>query len=334
MAERNLFIKIGSFLIGLIIILLAVILSIRFGANDITYSTIWKSIFQYDASDSNHILIHQLRIPRAIAAIFVGAALAVSGAIMQGVTRNALASPSIMGVTAGATFFVAIVFAIFRDPSYSAIVIGALVGAGLGVGLVFLFTSIAKGGITPVKLALAGSAITSLLSALSTAIGLKFDISKDMSYWYAGGLSSIQPIHVQIAVPLISGGIILAILLSRSISVASLGDEVAKGLGLKTTFVRILSTIAVLILTGTAVSIAGMIGFVGLIVPHIVRIIVGVDYRWIIPMSAIFGGALLLVADIVGRVINDPFETPAGAVTALIGVPFFLYLARKDGRGL
>lgn len=200
--------------------------------------------------------------------------------------------------------------------------------------VLYFYLLLLQRGITPVKLALAGSAITSLLSALSTAIGLKFDISKDMSYWYAGGLSSIQPIHVQIAVPLISGGIILAILLSRSISVASLGDEVAKGLGLKTNFVRILSTIAVLILTGTAVSIAGMIGFVGLIVPHIVRIIVGVDYRWIIPMSAIFGGALLLVADIVGRVINDPFETPAGAVTALIGVPFFLYLARKDGRGL
>ena len=134
--------------------------------------------------------------------------------------------------------------------------------------------------------------------------------------------------------PFVAGGLILALLISRSISILSLGEEIAKGLGQNTRLIKLLGTIAVLFLTGAAVSIAGMIGFVGLVIPHITRFIVGVDYRWIIPCSAILGGILLIVADIVGRMVNAPFETPVGAVTALIGVPFFLYLARKEGRGL
>lgn len=327
--------SIKSFLvISVLLLFAATLISIRFGANNITYTDIINSILHFDTTNPAHVVIHELRIPRAVAALFVGAALAVSGAIMQGVTRNALASPSILGVTSGSSFFVALAFAFYNEPSYIMIAVHALFGAAIGAAFVFGATAVARGGITPVKLALAGSAITALLSSLSTAIGLKYDISKDISYFYAGGFASIQPIHIKLAVPLIIIGLILAICLAPSISVLSLGEEVAKGLGQRTMLIRVLSSLAVIILTGAAVSIAGMIGFVGLVVPHMVRPIVGVDYRRVLPASAVTGGLLLLLADIAGRTINSPFETPAGAVTALIGVPFFLWLARKDGRGL
>ncbi|MED3928580.1 iron ABC transporter permease, partial [Priestia megaterium] len=166
------------------------------------------------------------------------------------------------------------------------------------------------------------------------AIGLKFNVAKEMNFWYAGGVSGIQMNQLKYAIPVIIIGIVISIFLSRSITILSLGDEVSTGLGQNTRIVRILGMIAVLLLTGAAVSIAGMIGFIGLVVPHITRFIVGIDYRYIIPCSAIIGAVLLLAADILGRMINPPFETPVGAVTALIGVPFFLYLARKEGTNL
>lgn len=334
MHHRNVFFQIGIFIFSCILVCLAIGISIQFGASNLTYQQIWDGVFHYDGENFEHVILHELRFPRAIAALLVGAALGVAGAIMQGITRNALASPSIMGITAGASFFVAIAYAIQDQPSFYQLIAASFVGAGLSTALVFGLTAVSRGGISPIKLALAGAAMTALLNSLSTAIGLKFDIAKDISYWYAGGLHTIQPMHIQIAFPFVIIGIILAIILSRSISVLNLGEDVAKGLGQRTNRIRVLCTIAVLLLTGAAVSIAGMIGFVGLVVPHIVRALVGVDYRWIIPMSAVFGGTLLLFADIVARVVNRPFETPVGAITALIGVPFFLYFARKDGRSL
>nr|WP_229677428.1 iron ABC transporter permease [Psychrobacillus lasiicapitis] len=319
---------------GIALLILSVFLSINLGATNQSAQIVWDALFHFDKENSSHVIIRELRLPRAIAAIFVGAALAISGAIMQGMTRNPLASPSIMGVTAGSSFLIAIALAVVPSVTYLGLMMFSFVGAGLGAALVFGITAMAKGGMTTVKLALTGSAITSLLSSLSTAIGIKFNVSKDISYWYAGGVSSVQPQHIMFALPFIIAGIILALVLSRSISVLSLGEEIARGLGQRTGVIRFLGTIAVLLLTGAAVSIAGMIGFVGLVIPHITRFIVGVDYRWIIPCSAVLGGLLLIVADMIGRMINAPFETPVGAITAIIGVPFFLYLARKEGRGL
>lgn len=332
---KNPFTSSAVIIIGIILLALSVVVSINFGASStLSYQDVWSAIFHFDPTNSSHVIIRELRLPRAIAAISVGAALAVSGAIMQGMTRNPLASPSIMGVTSGSSFLIAIGLAALPGISYLGLMMFSFVGAGLGAALVFGISAMAKGGVTPVKLALVGSAITSLLSSLSTAIGIKFNVSKDISYWYAGGVSSIQPQHILFAIPFIIVGLILALILSRSISVLSLGEDVAKGLGQRTGYVQLLGTIAVLLLTGAAVSIAGMIGFVGLVIPHITRFLVGVDYRWIIPCSAILGGILLITADIVGRSVNPPFETPVSAITALIGVPFFLYLARKEGRGL
>ncbi|MDF2902632.1 MAG: ferrichrome transporter permease [Bacillus sp. (in: firmicutes)] len=317
---------------GALILIFALVSSIHFGAADLSYKTVWKAIFAFDSENSSHVIIRELRLPRAIAAVIVGAALAVSGAIMQGMTRNLLASPSIMGVTAGSSFLIAIAFAFLPAITYTGLISFSFIGAGIGAVLVFGISSLSKGGMTPVKVALAGSAITSLLSSLSTAIGIRFNVSKDISYWYAGGVSGVQMSQVKYVLPFVFAGLILALLLSRSISILSLGEEIAKGLGQNTMMIKILGTITVLFLTGAAVSIAGMIGFVGLVIPHITRFLVGVDYRWIIPCSAVLGGILLILGDIIGRMINAPFETPVGAITAIIGVPFFLYLARKEGR--
>ncbi|WP_307341077.1 FecCD family ABC transporter permease [Metabacillus malikii] len=331
---KNSIIGISLFIAGIFLLLLSIILSIHFGAANLSYKDVLDAMFAFNPDNPSHVIIRELRLPRAIAAVTIGASLAVSGSIMQGMTRNPLASPSIMGVTAGASFLIAIALAIIPGISYIGLMSFSLLGAGLGAGLVFGISSLSKGGVTPVKLALAGSAITTLLSSLSTALGLKFNISKDISFWFVGGFSSVQPQHITFALPFILCGLVCALFLARSITTLSLGDDVAKGLGQNINLVKLFGTLVVLLLTGAAVSIAGMIGFIGLVVPHITRFLVGTDYRRIIPFSAILGGLLLIFADIIGRLVNAPFETPVGAITAIIGVPFFLYLARKEGRGL
>lgn len=332
--NKNLLVSMIILFVGIASLVISIIVSVNFGAADLNYRDVYRALFEFDEQNPSHVIIRELRFPRAIAAVCVGAALAVSGAIMQGMTRNPLGDPSIMGVTAGSSFLIAIALAFIPSVTYLGLMMFSFAGAGLGAALVLGITSLSKGGSTPVKLALAGSAITSLLSSLSTAIGIKFNISKDISYWFVGGVSSAQPQHVLFALPFILGGLLLALVLSRSISILNLGEEVAKGLGQKIILVKLFGTLVVLLLTGAAVSIAGMIGFIGLVIPHIIRFLVGNDYRLIIPCSAVLGGILLLVSDIIGRTINAPFETPVGAVTAIIGVPFFLYLARKEGRGM
>lgn len=319
---------------GIIFLILSIGISIMYGASDIGFITIWHSLAQFDPTSTSHQIIRGLRIPRALAAALIGAALAISGSIMQGMTRNALASPSIMGVTAGATFMMAVAFAFIPDASNLTIMFWAFLGAGLGVSIVFGVGSVSKSGLTPVKLALAGTAVTAILSSISSAIAIYFNIAKDISFWYAGGVSSVQWVHVQLLAPVAAVGFILALLLANSITVLNLGDDVAKGLGQQTILVKLTGFLVVLLLTGAAVSVSGTIGFIGLVIPHITRFLVGSDYRWIIPCSAILGGLLLVIADTISRMINPPFETPVGTITALVGVPFFLYLARREGRGI
>ncbi|WP_110112718.1 iron ABC transporter permease [Bacillus sp. CGMCC 1.16541] len=319
---------------GLVALFLSMGASISVGAADIDLMTVWQGVFYFNPEFTSHQIIQELRMPRAITAALVGAFLAISGAIMQGMTRNPLASPSIMGVTDGSAFAIALAFAFFPGTSYVGLMIWSFVGAGIGAGLVFTIGALSKGGLTPVKLALAGAAVGALLSSFSSAIAIHFQVAQDISFWYAGGLAGTKWMSVKLALPVAIVGIALAIILSRSVTILSLGEDVAKGLGQRTVIVKILGTVVVLLLTGAAVSIAGSVGFIGLVIPHITRFLIGVDYRMIIPCSAVLGGLLLVWADIGARMINPPFETPVGAVTAIIGVPFFLYLARKEGRGL
>lgn len=319
---------------GLCLLCLGVFLSISLGAADIHLRTVWDAIFHYQPTKTSHQIIHDLRLPRTAAAALVGALLAVSGAIMQGMTRNPLAEPSIMGVTSGSAFAVSIAFAFFPGLSAMGLVLWSFAGAGLGASTVMGIGMFSRGGLTPVKLALAGTAVTYFFTGISTAIAIRFDVAQDISFWYAGGVAGVKWSGVQLLLIAGAVGLTLAFFIARSVTVLSLGDDLAKGLGQYTSAVKLVGMLIVVILTGAAVSIAGTIAFIGLIIPHITRFLVGVDYRWIIPCSAVLGAVLLVFADIAARLVNAPFETPVGALTSLIGVPFFFYLARRERRGL
>lgn len=314
--------------------MLGLMVSVSVGAADIRLATVWEAVVHFNPDLTQHQIIQELRLPRAFAGALVGIGFAVSGAIMQGMTRNPLADPGLLGINAGAGFVLALCFAFFPGLPFHYLILFSFAGAAVGTGLVYGIGSIAKGGLTPVRLALGGAAVSALLVALSEGIALYFHISQDLAFWYAGGVAGTKWLQINIVWPWIVGGTVAALLLARSITVLSLGDEIASGLGQRTGWIKLAGTLISLVLAGAAVSAVGSIGFVGLVIPHIARALVGVDYRWIIPCSAVLGGLLMVIADIGARMVNPPFETPIGALIALIGVPFFLYLARKERREL
>lgn len=314
---------------GIAALLLSLALSISVGAADISLSSVWEAVFQFDPDLIQHQVIKELRMPRALSGALVGAAFAVAGAVMQGMTRNPLADSSLLGVNAGAGFMLAVCFAFFPAMSYMGLMFICFAGAAVGLGLVYGIGSFAKGGLTPTRLTLAGAAVGALLLALTEGIAIYFRIGQDLAFWYAGGLAGIKWLQLQVAAPWIIGGLLAAAAISRSITLLSLGEDVAAGLGQRTVWVKAAGVLIVLLLAGTAVSAVGSIGFVGLIIPHISRFLVGVDYRWIIPCSAILGGLLMVLADIGGRMVNPPQETAIGVIIAVIGVPFFLFLITR-----
>lgn len=238
-----------------------------------------------------------------------------------------------MGVTSGSGFAIALAFAFFPGLSAAGLVLWSFAGAGIGALIVFGIGLFSKGGLTPVKLALAGTAVGYFLTGLSSAIAIRFDVAQDVKFWYAGGVASVKWEGVQLLLAVGVIGLLLAFLIARSVTVLSLGEELAKGLGQYTSLVKVIGMFVVVLLTGASVSVAGAISFIGLVIPHITRFLVGVDYRWIIPCSAVFGAVLLVFSDIAARLVNAPFETPVGALTALIGVPFFFIWRAGKGEG-
>lgn len=320
-------------IIGLIILFLGMGLSISLGAKDISLYTVFNSIFT-GKEGINSQIVRDIRMPRAISAAFVGAFLAISGAIMQGITRNPIAEPSIMGITQGATFTISIAFAMQKGIDSVGLMIFAFIGASISGLLVYFISSRSIKGVDPVKLVLAGTALGTLLISLATAIAMYFNLSQQLSFWISGGLTTAKWPGVKMLLIVGIVGVTAAMIMSSKITILSLGEEIAIGLGQNTNAIRFISIVIVIILSGSAVAVAGNIAFVGLIVPQIVRSLVGPDYRYIIPCSLIIGAVLLVYSDIVARMINQPYETPIGALTALIGVPFFIYLVRKEAREL
>ncbi|GEK32919.1 FecCD family ABC transporter permease [Kurthia sibirica] len=321
-------------LFGLLILILSMLVALLYGAADVGITAIFDAIFHYDKTNSNHQVIRDLRLPRIIGAALVGASFAVAGAIMQGMTRNPLADSGLLGINAGAVLVMAISFAFFPGLPYYYLILFSFIGAAVSASLVFGVGSLAQGGLTPLRLVLAGTAVSALFSALSEGIALNFRVGQDLAFWYAGGVAGTTWLQLQVMLPVVLIMIIGAVIISKSVTLLSLGEDIAAGLGMNTRVVKIAGTLIVLVLAGTAVSVVGAVGFVGLIVPHVTRYIVGVDYRFIIPCAAIIGAILLVLADLIARTINAPYETPIGALIALIGVPFFLYLARKERREL
>lgn len=320
--------------IGLVLLIFGVVISISLGAKNIDLSTIVSSIL-HDSNDINTKIIRDVRIPRAIAAALVGGFLAVAGAIMQGITRNPIAEPSVMGITQGATFMIAVALVIQRIfpnliISSFAMMMFAFAGASISGLLVYFVSSRSMRKVDPVKLALAGTALGTLLISLAMGISMYFNLSQQLTFWISGGVTGAKWSSITLLAIIGGAALIGAILMAPKITILSLGEEIAIGLGQKTNKIRFISILLVILLTGASVSVAGNIVFVGLIIPQIVRGIVGADYKYIIPSSMVFGSVLLVYSDILARMINPPYETPIGSLTALLGVPIFIYLVRKD----
>ena len=321
----------AGLVIGLILVAVVAMFSLRFGAHPISTKQAWSAIFNYDNTVYEELVVRTMRVPRTVIALGVGAALGVTGAVMQAITRNPLADSSILGVSGGASF--AVVTAIFYlgITSPYQFVWFAFAGALFAAVLVFTVGASGKDGPTPVKLTLAGVVIASLLSAWTSALVLLDEQTMDVArFWMAGSVAG-RPLDVfWIVSPFLIVGTAACIFMGHQLNVLSMGEETARSLGMNTSRTRLICGILVVIITGAAVAAAGPIGFVGLAVPHMVRAVIGPDYRWILAYSVIVGAIFLTGADILGRVVLDTGELQVGIVTALLGAQFLIYLARKS----
>ena len=321
--------KAWGVVLGLLVVLLLVYASVILGLTRITPEMVFRSIYYFDGSNE-HIIIRDARIPRALIAAAVGASLALAGTIMQGLTKNPLASPSIFGVNAGASFFVVAGISFLGATSLEAFTWLAFTGAACAAVVVYLLGSMGRDGLTPVKLTLAGAAMAALFSSLTQGMLTLNERALDqVLFWLAG---SVQGREIEIlfsVLPYLTAGWLLSLVMGKQMNLLAMGEDMAKGLGQKTLLVKVLGAIVIVLLAGGAVAVAGPIGFIGIVIPHIARWLVGIDYRWVIPYSAILGAVLLLLADIGARYVIMPAEVPVGVVTAFIGAPFFVYIARR-----
>lgn len=313
--------------IGLLV--LAVLLSLAVGARNIDTMTVLHALFSNDGSDEA-LIVRTLRVPRTIVGLAVGAAIGLAGAVIQGLTRNPLADPGLLGVEAGAALSVVVAIHFFGIGSMLGYVWFGLIGAALAGALVYGLGSIGRGGATPLRLVLAGAALTMVLASFtSTLLLLDQQALDQIRFWQAGSLAGRELEVAAYVAPFIGVGVILALLSSRGLNALSLGDEVARGLGQSIARTRAMSALSIVLLCGAATAAAGPIGFVGLAVPHIARAFTGPDHRWLLPYSMVLAPAVLLLADVVGRVVLRPGELQVGIVTAVVGAPVFILLARR-----
>lgn len=322
--------KFIGLIIGVVVLFISFLLSIKMGLTQIDFKTVFNSFFSYNSELTNHIIIRSSRLPRAIIASLVGSSLAIAGALMQAITRNPLASPSIMGINAGALFAVTIAITIFSVSSLVNLMWIAFLGAGLAAFLVYILSSIGREGLTSMKIILAGAAITALFVSITQGILVLNETGlQEVLFWIAGSVSGRSIDMLLPILPFIIIASVTAFLLSNSINIMAAGDDIARGLGQKVIYMKIVLTIIFVILAGSSVAIAGQIIFVGLMVPHIAKLLVGLDYKWVIPYSSIIGASLVLISDVISRFVIIPSELPIGVVTALLGTPFFIYITRK-----
>lgn len=317
--------------LALIALVIVLSLAMTNGAETISMQEVIRALVTKDSSSGIHIL-REIRFPRIAAALLVGSALGVSGAVMQGMTRNPLADPGLLGLSAGANTALAISMAFLPNLNYFSMMIASFMGAAIGALLVLGLGASKIGGFTPLRLVLAGAAVSAFLTALSEGIGIYFKLSKFISMWTAGGLMGTNWNQVKVIGICILIGLCLALLMAKQLTILSLSEEIAISLGQNTFRTKMVLFFANIILTGSAVALAGNMAFVGLIVPHFVRAIVGTDYRRVIPMSMLTGGTFIVFSDFLARMIGRPYETPMVAVVSMLGLPIFLLLAKKGGR--
>jgi iron complex transport system permease protein len=289
----------------------------------------WEA-FKNNNGTNEHLVIETVRLPRALIAAAVGSSLAIAGALMQTLTKNPLASPSIFGINAGAGFAVVIAVSLFQISHLQAFAWIAFLGAAVAAISVYFIGSLGREGLTPMKLTLAGAAIAAMFASFTQGFLVLSEVALDqVLFWLAGSIQG-RKLEILISViPYLVVGWIGALLLSSKLNVLSMGEDVAKALGIRTGLLKIGIGFIVILLAGGAVAVAGPVGFIGIVIPHITRRIVGIDHKWVIPYSAFLGAILLLVADILARYVIMPEEVPVGVMTAIIGTPFFIYIARR-----
>ncbi|AKG46527.1 ABC-type Fe3+-siderophore transport system, permease component [Streptomyces xiamenensis] len=314
---------------ALALLVLAMAASVALGARDVGWSDIVAGLGGAESTLGEAAV--KKRVPRTLLAMTVGAALALAGAVMQGVTRNPLADPGILGVNMGASLAIVTGVAFFGLTSPTSYIWIAIAGAAATALFVYAIGSMGRGGPTPLKLALSGAAVSAALASLVTAVMLpRNDIAGTFRMWQIGGVGGASFDKLGQVAPFLAVGFALCLLSARRLNSLALGDELAAGLGENVAATRALSALGAILLCGAATAVAGPIGFVGLVVPHLCRLLVGVDHRWLLPLAALLGAALLTAADVVGRIVNRPSEIDVGIVTALIGAPFFIYIVRRQ----
>jgi iron complex transport system permease protein len=303
--------------------------SLILGYTDTSWKLAYEAFTSFDGSNE-HIIIQNVRLPRSLIGAVVGACLAVAGALMQALTKNPLASPDVFGISAGAGFFLVIGVSIFYVDSLQAFTWIAFAGAAFTAFVVYFIGSFGREGLTPMKLTLAGAAMAGLFASLTQGLLVVNESALDqVLFWLAGSVQGRKLESLHTILPYVIPALILSMIMAQKINVLTMGEAVAKGLGQRTGFVKLLAALIIIVLGGGAVAVAGPISFIGIVIPHFARFLVGHDHRWIIPYSAVLGGALLVIADILARFIIMPEEVPVGVMTALIGTPVFVYIARR-----
>ncbi len=325
--------RVVALVIGLALLVVTVILSLAFGSRPVTVTEVVDGVTTWlrgqTPTDIGALAV-QSRIPRTALAMLAGAALAISGALMQAITRNPLADPGILGVNTGAALAVVIGIAFFGLADTWGYLSLALIGAGLTAVFVYFVGSVGAGGTTPIKLALAGAATTAALTSLVSAILLpRQNVLDEFRYWQVGNVGRAEWETMAVVAPVLVFGAIVAIFSASALNALAMGDDVATGLGVHVGRIRIVAAIAGVALCAAVTAVAGPIGFVGLMVPHVVRLVSGPDQRWLLPLSAIGGAILLVAADTIGRVIGSPGEVEAGIITAFVGAPVLIVIARR-----
>lgn len=324
----------GVKLLGLLLGLLSsVMLSLAAGANWIAPAQVLDVLIHPDALGLSHEWVVTTRLSRTLMALAVGSSLAVAGALMQALTRNPLASPGLFGINAGATFAIILGTSVFALSAPQQWLWCAFLGAAVAGSLVWIIGNRGQGSLNPLRIVLAGAAMTALFSAFSQALLVVNQEGLDtVLFWLAGSLSERD---LALAAPLLAVVLVAlaaAWLMAGQVNVLNAGEAIATGLGQRTGLIRLLLGVLIICLAGSAVALAGSIGFIGLLVPHMVRKGLSVDHRWLLPGCALAGAMLLLLADTLARVVILPQEVPVGVMTALFGAPFFIALARRGGR--
>ncbi|GAB2587063.1 ABC transporter permease [Paractinoplanes abujensis] len=316
-------------LAALVVLALLLVASVAFGSRIVPWSDIVAGVQGGDDNLGQAAVVK--RLPRTLLALVVGAALGLAGAVMQGVTRNPLADPGILGVNMGASLAVVTGIVTFGLSSATSYIWVAIAGAAVTAIFVYAVGSLGRGGATPLKLALAGAAISAALASLISAFVLpRSDIATGFQSWQIGGVGGASYDSLRQAGPFLLAGFAIALLSARSLNSLALGDDLAAGLGERVALARAVAALGAVLLCGASTAVAGPIAFVGLVVPHLCRLLIGLDHRWLLPFSAVTGAALLIAADVVGRVVARPQEIDVGIITALIGAPFFISIVRRQ----